>query len=223
NIESPSWQGFLQLNSDSKLELAPEKSVELGVLNSRAYQTAIDTLYLTGLSLTLNRFEFDCHWFLTNNTIWTQFGSSDTELNTLNTASTFGFTRNLYAGGQFLAEFANNVLITFSGIDQTVAVSNLMATFTQPLLRGAGRWVRLDGLTQAERDVLYAVRDFARFRKRFYVNLTTAQGGGYYGLLFELQTVRNLEADVKSQELNYRVHEALYIAQSASSVQVDQA
>src|SRR5262249_40556243 len=118
---------------------------------------------------------------------------------------------------------ANNVVVTFSGIDQTVAVSNLIATFTQPLLRGAGRWVRLDGLTQAERDVLYAVRDFARFRKRFYVNLTTAQGGGYYGLLFELQTVRNLEADVKSQELNYRVHEALYIAQSASSVQVDQA
>jgi outer membrane protein TolC len=222
NIESPSWRGFLQLNSDGKLELTPDRSVELGVLNSREYAFALEQLYLTGLGLTLNRFEFDCHWFLTNNTLFTQFGSSDTEVNTLNTSSTFGFTRNLYAGGQFMAEFANNVLITFSGVDQTIAVSNLIATFSQPLLRGAGRWVRLEGLTEAERSVLYAARDFARFRKGFYVNLTTAQRGGYLGLLLQLQTVRNRESDLKSQEQNYLTHDALYHAESASLIQVDQ-
>jgi outer membrane protein TolC len=222
-IESPSWRDYVTLDANDKLALTPDRAVELGVLNSRSYAFAIDQLYLTALGLTLNRFEFDCHWFLTNNTLWTHFGSSDTEVNTLNSASTFGFTKNLYAGGQLMAEFANNVLITFSGIDQTIAVSNLIATFTQPLLRGAGRWVRLDGLTQAERNTLYAVRDFARFRKRFYVNLTTTQSGGYLGLLLQLQTVRNLESDVKSQEQNYRMHEALYRAQSVSTVQVDQA
>jgi outer membrane protein TolC len=223
SIESPAWLDFLKLNAENKLELTPDKAVELGVLDSREYAFALDQLYLTALMLTLNRFEFDCHWFLTNNTIWSHFGSSDTEVNSLNSSSTFGFTKNLYAGGQFMAEFANNVVVTFSGIDQTVAVSNLIATLTQPLLRGAGRWVRLDALTQAERDVLYAVRDFARFRKRFYVNRTTAQTGGYLGLLLELQTVRNLEADVKSQEQNYRITDALYRAQSASLIQVDQA
>ena len=30
---------------------------------------------------------------------------------------------------------------------------------------GAFRYVRLEGLTQAERDLLYQVRDFARFRR----------------------------------------------------------
>src|SRR5262249_54100876 len=74
-----------------------------------------------------------------------------------------------------------------------------------------------------EREVLYAVRDFARFRKLFYVNLTTAQRNGYLGLLLQMQTVRNQEADLKSQELNYRMHEALYLAESATLVQVDQA
>jgi len=222
-IESPSWRDSLTLDADGKLSLDLNKSVEFGVLNSRAFAFAIDQLYLTALGLTLNRFEFDCHWFLTNDTIWTHFGSSDTEVNTLNSASTFGFTRNLYAGGQFMAEFANNVLITFAPIDQTIAVSNLIATFTQPLLRGAGRWVRLDGLTQAERNTLYAVRDFARFRKRFYVNLTTTQSGGYLGLLLQLQTVRNFESDVRNKDQNYRMHEALYRAQSVSTVQVDQA
>src|SRR5207302_9421472 len=120
------------LNAEGKLELTPEKAVAIGLLDSREYQTQLDNLYLTALALTLNRFEFDCHWFLTNQTLWTHFGSSDTEVNTLSTASTFGFTRNLYAGGQLLAEFANSFLITFSGVNKTVASSNLIFNLTQP-------------------------------------------------------------------------------------------
>jgi RND family efflux transporter MFP subunit len=222
-IEDPAWRASLCLNADGKLELTPDRAVELGILDSREYQTQLDNLYLTALALTLNRFEFDCHWFLTNDTLWTHFGSSATEVDTLSTTSTFGFTRNLYAGGQLLAEFANNFLITFSGVNKTVATSNLIATFTQPLLRGAGRWFRLEPLTQAERNVLYAVRDFARFRKLFYVNLTTTQRGGYLALLLQMQNVRYLEADLKSQEQNLRMHEALFKAESVSTIQVDQA
>jgi outer membrane protein TolC len=98
-----------------------------------------------------------------------------------------------------------------------------MATFTQPLLRGAGRRVRLEGLTQAERNVLYAVRNFARFRKQFYVNVATRQFTSYLGLLGQVQNLRNLEANVKSNDQNYRLHEALFEAQIASTIQVDQA
>src|SRR5207245_857696 len=118
---------------------------------------------------------------------------------------------------------ANNLVTTFSGVDQTVWSSNLIAMFTQPVLRGAGRRVRLEALTEAERQVLYAVRDFARFRKQFYVNLTIAQRNGYLALLLDVQNIRNLESNVKSQEQNYRMHESLYSAESASLVQVDQA
>jgi outer membrane protein TolC len=222
-IEDPDWLAGLPLNPDGKLELTPERAVELGLLNSRAYHLQLDNLYLTALGLTLNRFEFDCHWFLTNNTLWTNFGSSATEVDTLNTASTFGFTRNLYAGGQLMAEVANSFLFTFSGVNKTVATTDVTATLTQPLLRGAGRWFRLEPLTEAERTVLYTVRDFARFRKQFYVALTTAQANGYLALLLQVQNVRDLESDLKSQEQNLRMHEALFKAESVSTIQVDQA
>jgi outer membrane protein TolC len=222
-IESPGWRDYLTLNADGKLALTPERSVEVGILNSREYQSALDNLYLTALTLTLNRFEFECHWFLTDNTLWTHFGSSATEVDTLDTAATLGFTRNLYAGGQLLAELANSFLFTFSGKERTIASTDIIVTLTQPLLRGAGRRFRLEGLTQAERNLLYAVRTFARFRKQFYVALTTAQNGGYLALLLQVQNVRDLEADVKSQEQNLRMHEALFEAESVSTVQVDQA
>jgi len=42
--------------------------------------------------------------------------------------------------------------------------SILSATVTQPLLRGSDRKVVLENLTQAERDTLYQVRFFNRFR-----------------------------------------------------------
>jgi outer membrane protein TolC len=222
-IEDPDWLAHLPLNSDGKLELTPERAVELGVINSREYALALENLYLAALALTLNRFEFDCHWFLTNSTLATWFGSGPTENNTLNTTSTFGFTRNLYAGGQLVVDFANNFIFFFSQHGLKIGTSNWFASFTQPLLRGAGRWVRMEPLTQAERTVLYGVRDFARFRKLFYVNATTTRAGGFLALLLQTQTIRNLEADVKSQEQNYRLHEALFQAQTVSTVQVDQA
>jgi hypothetical protein len=185
-IESPEWLARLALNQDGSLGLTEDRAVQLGILNARSYQTALETLYLNALGLTLNRFFFDCQFFLTNNTTWSDFGASATNIDTINTASTFGFTRNLYAGGQFMAEIANNFLVTFSGIDKTIATTNLMAAFTQPLLQGGGRRFALEPLTEAERSLLYAVRDFARFRKVFYVNLTTGNSG-YLPLLQQVQ------------------------------------
>src|SRR5262245_64197806 len=62
-IEDPEWRNALPLSEDGFLELTPQRVVELGVLNSREYQTQLEDLYLTSLALTLNRFEFDLHWF----------------------------------------------------------------------------------------------------------------------------------------------------------------
>jgi outer membrane protein TolC len=57
--------------------------------------------------------------------------------------------------------------------------SVLSATVTQPLLRGRGRRIAQEGLTQAERDVLYEIRSFNRFRKEFVVSVVSQ----YYGVL----------------------------------------
>jgi outer membrane protein TolC len=223
-IEDPEWMAGLQLDADSKLVLTPEKAVELGVLHSREYETALEQLYLAALGLTLNRFDFDAHWYGTNNTIFDFFGSSDTNVNTITTSSDFGFTRNLAAGGQFIFDLANSFVFTFSGGGEvTTTTSTIGLTLMQPLLRGFGRWVRLEGLTEAERTVLYDVRTFARFRKNFYVNLTTAASGGYMALLLQVQNLRDLEANLQSQKENLRINEALLAAGSVSIVQVDQA
>jgi len=87
-------------------------------------------------------------------------------------------------------------------------------------LRNFGRQVRLESLTQAERDTLYAVRDFARFRKQFWVS-TAVDSGGYLSLLLLQQSVLNAEANLKSQEENYQLGQELFKGNKKSAVEVD--
>jgi outer membrane protein TolC len=221
-IEDPAWRDALELDRDGYLVLSPERAVELGLLHSREYQQALENLYTTSLTLTLDRFEFAMHWFGINNTVANIFGAGGIGFSTLNSATDVGFTRNLAAGGQLLVDFANNVLVTFGGGAPTVATSNFTATLVQPLLRNAGRRVRLEALIQGERNLLYAVRTFARFREQFYVGLTFGNGNDYLGLLSQVQNIRNQESNFKSQEQNLRLHEALLARGTASTIQVDQ-
>jgi hypothetical protein len=90
----------------------------------------------------------------------------------------------------------------------------------QPLLRGAGRDVRMEGLTEAERTLLYTLRTFAHFRKTFTFSVATSQ---YLNLLAQEQLIRNQQQTLASQEQNYRLHEALYANGIVSPVKVDQA
>jgi outer membrane protein TolC len=120
-----------------------------------------------------------------------------------------------------LANFANSFIFQFAGPDMTLMTSNLTVSLFQPLLQMAGRRFRMEPLTQSERNVLYAVRDFARFRKVFYVQLTTG-GRGFLPLLNQVQNIRNQESNLANQEQNLRLTEALVETQQASLVQVDQ-
>lgn len=220
-IEPPGWEAAVGLDDAGVLKLDQDKAAAVALLNSREYQTALEAVYLTALSLTLNRFEFDVRWFGRNTTSYTQFGTSafPTETNTLSSITNVGFDRNFAAGGQLLVDFANNVVYEYTGGTGRVR-SNLLFSLVQPLLRGFGRQVRLESLTQAERDVLYAVRDFARFRKSFWVDVTT-QNGGYLDLLLQAQRLRNAEANLKLQDETYRLYNELFRGGRASVVDLD--
>jgi outer membrane protein TolC len=223
-IEPIGWELALEPNEQGVVKLDQDKAVEIALLNSREYQTAEEDLYLTALRLTLARYQFDLQWFLTNSTTYTHFGSggeANGETNTLTSLTGFGFRRNLAAGGQLLVDFANSLVYEYTGNDDRSFSSNLLVQLTQPLLRGAGRDIALESLTQTERDVLYEVRDFARFRKQFWAGIAV-QNGGFLDLLLAVQTVRNNQANLKQQEETYRLYSELFKGGRASAVELDQ-
>ena len=222
-IESDCWELALAPDEKGVVHLDQQRAVEVALLNSREYQTTLENLYLSALGLTLNRFEFDLQWFGRNRTTFTHFGTggAPTETNTLTSFTDVGFSRNFAAGGQLLATFANSLVYEFTGAGSQQVRSNIIINLIQPLLRGAGRKVRLENLTQAERNVLYNVRDFARFRKQFWADIAI-QNGGYLDLLLAVQTVRNSQANLKQQEQTYRLYSELFEGGRASAVERDQ-
>jgi outer membrane protein TolC len=222
-IEPPDWEAGLPWGPDGKIKLDADKAFELALLNSREYQTALEQLYLSALALTLNRYEFETQWFLTNATDYASVApGTSSATNTLTSTSHLGFNQAFSAGGQLMVDFANSLVLEYTGNGRTSVSSSFVANFVQPLLRNAGKQVRLEMLTQGERDVLYAARDFYRFRKQFWATITTLDSG-YLSLLLQVQTIRNAQANLVGQEQNLREHEALLPGGKITTVQVDQA
>lgn len=93
----------------------------------------------------------------------------------------------LKGGGRIAVDLTSNFLRFLTGDTESITSSVLSASVTQPLLRGAGAKVSAERLTQAERDVLYALRDFSRFRQQFTVQVCAS----YYGVLQNLDAVHN--------------------------------
>jgi hypothetical protein len=99
------------------------------------------------------------------------------QLSTLNLGTVAGVGKLFNSGGQLLMGFASELIFNFAGKNprQPTVLSALPISFIQPLLRGGGRAVILEPLTQQERNLLYQVRAFTQFRQQFFV--VTLTGG----------------------------------------------
>lgn len=93
----------------------------------------------------------------------------------------------LRGGGRIALNLTSNFLRFLTGDSRTATSSALTASVTQPLLRGAGADIAAERLTQAERDTLYALREFTQFRKQFVVTICSQ----YYQVLQRKDVVRN--------------------------------
>ena len=173
---------------DPSRRLTLDDIVELGQINARDFQTQKETLYRRALALTLRRYDFRTKLATGGNGVGTDYrhsrdGGATTDALTVDPG--VQLDRMLATGGTVVAKFANNVVLTFNGADGFAADvgSDLMFELSQSLFQ---RDVLLNPLIQAERDVVYAARDYARFRKQFFFDLSQQ----YYNLL---STYRRIE------------------------------
>jgi hypothetical protein len=168
-----------------RYRISLEQSAELGLINSREYQDQRENLYLTALPVTLERFSFGAQFFLAEQAIRDSAGpkSSVGRQNnwTFNTGT--GFGKLFETGALLLFNVANQTVLNLGGTGgrPTVSTSTLSLDLVQPFLRGGGRAVTLEPLTQAERNLLYQIRVYARFRKEFYASIAGAGGGSITG------------------------------------------
>ncbi|MBI1830288.1 MAG: hypothetical protein HYR84_02420, partial [Planctomycetes bacterium] len=153
--------------------LTLDQTVELGVINSPQYQTFREQLYLAALPVTQQRYNFAYQWAATADWIrqWAGPNVKGGPQNNWTGSSTLGFSKLFATGALLTTDVVNTTAFNFAGNGFT-STSAINASLAQPLLQGGGKAVTLEPLTQAERNLFYSIRAFARFRKQYNVSIS---------------------------------------------------
>lgn len=181
---NPEWEAFVPKNENGKLVLDVDRAVRVAYLHSPDYQSQRETLYLSALNVSAERFGFDAQLFSSYDSFLTHDGpirgggSSSTTLQSQTGARGLRLEKLGITGSTLVVGLANTLLWQFSGTDTNAATSLIDFSLVQPLLRGAGRERIMESLTQAERTLLANVRQMERFRRGFYLEVVTGRNAG---------------------------------------------
>jgi outer membrane protein TolC len=169
------------------------QAVEIATKYNRDYQTQKESLYLSALDLTLTRHEYAKQWFGSFDGEYLNSGGS--ENNTL--SSDFGVDQAFITAGGVIANAGLAIDWTrfLSGDQYTTLGSVLTASVTAPLLGRGGGKTAWENLTQAERNVLYRIRTFNRYRKTFVVSIIS----DYYRVLEQMKNLEVIRASYERQ------------------------
>jgi outer membrane protein TolC len=208
---------------DIQIELAvPEsgvltlaQAVAIATAYNREYQSRKEELYLTALDLTLARHQFARQWFGTVDARY----NNNSEDESVDAGAGLGFQQLLADGARISIDIAMDWTRFLTGDPRTTLASILSAEASQPLLRGSGREIVQENLTQAERDVLYQIRLFNRYRKDFVVSIAD----DYYRVLEQRANVTNAENSYKRLLESRKRLEIEVEAGSARPFDVDEA
>ncbi len=193
-------------NATNQRILNLDQAINLAVKHSREYQNQKEQLYLSALTLTGARYEFTPQFFAD---AVPQVSGTPSGAQTGSMRSRVGVGQLLKTGGTLSVSLANDLVRYFSGkpADEArgSAINTLSVDLTQPLLRGFGiNDPTVEQLTQAERNVIYAVRNFSFYQEQFAVDTVNT----YFSLLTQKDKVRNNFRDFTNRVETTRYLEA---------------
>jgi outer membrane protein TolC len=205
---------------DASPRLSLEDIIHLAGINARDYQRQKEILYLAALRLTLDRFDYDLKFSTGGNrhTVdYTHDRFRGVTVNRLNLPTVATTEKLMNSGADLVARFANSVVLTFHGVDGFAADvgSTLLLDLSQRVIQ---RDVIFERLTQSERDVVYAARDLARFRKELFQRLSAQ----YYSLLLNYRRIEIDSQDYFSNLRGWLQSQAEYRADRRARFEVDQ-
>ncbi len=175
---------------DASRRLALDAIVEYALLNSREYQAQKEQLYEAALEVTHQWYRYFPHFSGGQNGAGVAYshsrydGSTDEDLSV---TPGFGFESLLIFGGSLFLDFANKIVLTFEGpggFSREVS-SDLIARFSRSIFQNDRTF---ESLVQSERSLVYALRSYVRYRRKFFLDLA----GQYYSIL---RSYRNIEIE----------------------------
>ncbi len=201
--DSEYWEGGKRLKPAEEVDVGFETTnvlriglsdaLKIAAANSREYQAKKESLYTAALGLDLENHAFRTTFSgmlsaAVNSTA--PGGDRDTGYNN---QMKLGSGKKFENGTQVSSSIAVDLAGMLSGEKDSAWGLVADASIKIPLLRGSGRLVNMESLTQAQRNLVYAVRDFEQYKREFMVGIASE----YMGVLLSKRTMMNEEDNYK--------------------------
>jgi outer membrane protein TolC len=204
------------------------QSLQIGAQNSSEYQTKKEDVFTKALNLDLRRDSFG----------FTLGGGAESKISMdkreptgsapgtttdivkgVENSGSLSLSKTLETGAKLTTALGVDIVkLLTQGRTSSYGISG-DASISIPLLRGAGRHIVTEPLTQAERDVVYAIYEFEKYKKSFAVNVVS----NYLEVLRQLDQVRNNEENYRNSIASSRRTRSMADAGRSTKIQVDQA
>ena len=207
----------LSVEPNKPVKLSLVRALQVGARNSLEYQSRKEAVFRVALALDLTRHSFENIF----NAGADSRLSTDTTATNLDSSATGGVSRSLKNGIDMSASIAINLfnLLTQGGASSMGLSGGTDPSVTIPLMRGSGVHIAGEPLTQAERDVIYELWDFERYKRTFSVGVAK----GYFNVLRQMDGVSNAEDNYRSAVASSRFSRRRADAGRIPEIEVDQA
>ncbi len=211
----------LPIEPNKPVKLSLVQALQVGARNSLEYQSRKEDVFRTALALDYTRHTFENIFNAGADSTLSGDFDADTTVNNLNTNASGGVSRTLKNGINMSASIAINLfnLLTQGGSSSMGLSGGTDPSVTIPLMRGSGVHIAGEPLTQAERDVIYSLWDFERYKRTFSVSVAR----GYFNVLRQMDGVSNAEDNYRSSVASSRWSRRRADAGRIREIEVDQA
>ncbi len=194
-LDNPAWRSRLcevvDLTEAGAIELTTESAMKLAYLNSINWWDQLQTLYLSALDVSTERFRFDVQFYGGNTTEYRNRGplNPSGQVTRWGTETNLRAQRYLATAGELAVGLVNSIVWQFAGPNQYTNVSFFDFGFIQPLLQNSGRSIALEPLTIVERTLLGNLRQLQFYRQGFFLQVAFGSNqprrlqrrGGFFG------------------------------------------
>ncbi len=207
------------LPTDQPLKITLVDALQIGARNSPSYQSSKEDVFRSALSLDLERDAFRSVFTSQVEHLAEVDDTGDHTVTGTETTATAGVSKTFENGIDLTAGLAVDLanLLTQGSASSLGLTAD--ATVSIPLLRGAGKHIVTEPLIQAERDIVYAIYEFERFKRTFAVDIAT----DYFAVLRQMDEVTNARENYTSSIASARWSRRRAEAGRLREIEVDQA
>lgn len=208
----------LPLGTNRVLTIGLKDAVQIAARGSRDYQGRKESLYTAALGLDLENQKFRTTFTGMMNASVDSSESEGERETRYGEANKVGASRTFADGTQLSSAIAVDLAGMLSG-EKTSSWGLLAdASISIPLMRGSGRLVNMEPLTQAQRNLVYTIREFEQYKRDFMVGIASA----YLNVLLTKRMLVNEEENYKRVIISTRRSRRMADANRMSPSDFDQ-